>query len=241
MPGGTGVGLLVHAVLEQALIEPDGVAGVGDAAWCRRRVAALGPTHGLDPAWFDPLGDGLAATLARPVLPGPPPASLLGVPIVNRSVELPFVLGAGAAEPVTADAVAAVLEASGHGPTEETGRRLRRAGFAPFAGFLEGFIDLAVEHAGRWHVVDHKSNRLSASSAGGSGYAPDSLEATMVHAMYLLQGHLYLAAMHRLLRGGGGAGADERLGGMTYLFVRGIAAAGDDRPAASTRTRPSRR
>ena len=34
--------------------------------------------------------------------------------------------------------------------------------------------------------------------------------------------------MHRLLRGGGGAAADGQLGGMTYLFVRGIAAPGDD-------------
>ena len=40
--------------------------------------------------------------------------------------------------------------------------RLRRLGFAPLAGFLRGFIDLVFEHAGRWYVVDYKSNRLGA-------------------------------------------------------------------------------
>ena len=221
MPGGTGVGLLVHAVLEEALEAPaSGGGDAGSAAWCRARVAEAAPTHGLDPVWADPLGDALAATLSRPVLPGPPASSLLGVPPLDRSVELPFALGAGSAEAVSADAVAAVLETSGHGPTAETGRRLRRSGFLPFRGFLEGFIDLAVRYGERWHVVDHKSNKLR------EGYEPAALEEAMVHAMYLLQGHLYLAAMFRLL--GGGAAADGELGGMAYLFVRGIAGPGDN-------------
>ena len=178
MPGGTGVGLLVHAVLEEALeapglfVSPGSPGGdVGSSAWCRTRVAEAAPTHGLDPIWAEPLGDALAATLSRPVLPGSgdaPAASLLGVPPADRSVELPFVLAAGGVGAVSADAVAAVLKQSGHAATAETGRRLRRSGFVPFSGFLEGFIDLAARHAGRWHVVDHKSNKLGSSSGGGS-------------------------------------------------------------------------
>ena len=227
MPGGTGVGLLVHAVLEEALVDS---SPVGDdvSGWCRARVAATGPVHGLDPDWHDPLGDALAATLTRPLpLAGPdePAVALLETEPGLRSIELPFVLAAGSpgGGEVHVDAIARVLERSNHPGTRETAERLRRTEARPIAGLLEGFIDLVVPVGDRWHVVDHKSNRVPA------GYGHAALEAAMVRSMYLLQGHLYLAALHRLLAGSR-AGYDPatHLGGMAYLFVRGIAAGGVD-------------
>lgn len=245
MPGGTSVGLLVHAVLEEALADP---APFGDAsvqAWCRQRVAELSARHAVDEAWHAPLGDGLARTLTDP-LPvagaAEPAFALLDTDPARRSIELPFVLAAGhGARPVLADAVADVLAQSAHGATREAAARLARADAAPIAGFLEGFIDLAVEHGGRWHVVDHKSNRLPTPPGGGPAYGHAAMEEAMVASMYLVQGHLYLAALHRLLQtaepGGGAASLGDRLGGMAYLFVRGIAA-GDHAAAGVYTHRP---
>lgn len=232
MPGGTSVGLLVHAVLEEALAEPAPFGEASVEAWCRQRVAELSARHAVDDAWHAPLGAGLARTLEQrlPLAGEAEPAfALLDTDPARRSIELPFVLAAGhGTRPVLAESVADVLAQSAHGPTREAAARLARADAPPIAGFLEGFIDLAVEHGGRWHVVDHKSNRLPTPPGGGPAYGHAAMEEAMVASMYLVQGHLYLAALHRLLRAADasaeGFSAEARLGGMAYLFVRGIAA-----------------
>ena len=87
-------------------------------------------------------------------------------------------------------------------------------------GFLRGYIDLVVEHAGRWYVVDYKSNWLG---PGPDDYAPEALDAAMRAGGYKFQSLVYLVALHRYLA--------VRLpdyeyarhvGGAFYLFVRGI-------------------
>ena len=108
----------------------------------------------------------------------------------------------------------------------------------PIDGYLRGFIDLVVEHRGRWYVVDYKSNWLGASP---EDYAVDAVAAYMRSSAYPLQYLLYLVALHRYL---GlrlpGYDYDRHVGGAFYLFVRGMdPAAGTgrgvwfDRPEAS--------
>ena len=90
----------------------------------------------------------------------------------------------------------------------------------PVHGFLRGYVDLVVEHAGRWYILDYKSNWLG---PGPDDYAPAALDAAMRAGGYTLQYLLYLVALHRYLA--------VRLphyeyarhvGGAFYLFVRGI-------------------
>jgi exodeoxyribonuclease V beta subunit len=64
--------------------------------------------------------------------------------------------------------------------------QVRRIGFKPLVGYLRGAIDLAFEHAGRWYVVDYKSNRLGASP---DDYRRERLAAVMAHGDYYLQYH----------------------------------------------------
>ena len=108
----------------------------------------------------------------------------------------------------------------------------------PIDGYLRGFIDLVVAHHGRWYVVDYKSNWLGASP---EDYAADAVEAAMRASPYPLQYLLYLVALHRYL---GlrlpGYDYDRHVGGVFYLFVRGMEPAAGmgrgvwfDRPEAS--------
>ena len=108
----------------------------------------------------------------------------------------------------------------------------------PIDGFLRGFVDLVVEHAGRWYVIDYKSNWLGPSR---EDYSREAVAAAMRASAYPLQYLLYLVALHRHL---GlrlpGYDYERHVGGVFYLFVRGMdPAAGTergvwfDRPAAS--------
>ena len=105
-------------------------------------------------------------------------------------------------------------------------------------GYLRGFIDLVVEHRGRWYVIDYKSNWLGPSPGD---YARDAVAAAMRSSAYPLQYLLYLVALHRYL-GLRLPGYDyaRHVGGAFYLFVRGMAPAAGmgrgvwfDRPEAS--------
>ena len=116
-----------------------------------------------------------------------------------------------------------------------------RAGEAPpppIDGFLRGFVDLVIEHGGRWYVIDYKSNWLGASPGD---YSREAVGAAMRASAYPLQYLLYLVALHRHLDLKlPGYDYDRHVGGVFYLFVRGMDPAAGmergvwfDRPAAA--------
>ena len=83
-------------------------------------------------------------------------------------------------------------------------------------GMLTDFMDLVVEHQGRYHVLDYKSNRLP-------DYAPPTLAQAVLAHRYDVQYSLYLLALHRLLKWRlPGYSPQRHLGGAIYLFARGI-------------------
>ena len=87
-------------------------------------------------------------------------------------------------------------------------------------GFLRGFIDLVVEHEGRWYVLDYKSNWLGSEPGH---YAGARLDAAMRAHDYRLQYLLYLLALHRHLGTRlGDYDWDRHVGGAFYLFMRGM-------------------
>ena len=92
-------------------------------------------------------------------------------------------------------------------------------------GLLKGYVDLVFEHAGRYYVADHKSNRLG---EGDAAYTPAAMRRAVLGHRYELQYVLYLLALHRLLRARLGAAYDydRHVGGAVYLFLRGHAAPG---------------
>ena len=90
----------------------------------------------------------------------------------------------------------------------------------PIHGFLRGFVDLVVEHAGRWYILDYKSNWLG---PGSDDYAPEALGGAMREGGYTFQSLVYLVALHRYLAVRlPGYDYERHVGGAFYLFVRGI-------------------
>ena len=88
--------------------------------------------------------------------------------------------------------------------------------------YLRGEIDLVYEHAGKYYVVDYKSNYLGNSL---SDYNEESLSRAMGKAGYWLQAAIYQVALHRFLglRINDYNGNEEQyLGVVEYVFLRGI-------------------
>ena len=82
-----------------------------------------------------------------------------------------------------------------------------------------------VDGGHRHVVVDYKTNRLHefAATSPLEAYRPDRLVGAMTHSDYPLQALLYSVALHRYLRWRlAGYSPEQHLGGIAYLFVRGM-------------------
>lgn len=87
-------------------------------------------------------------------------------------------------------------------------------------GFVKGFIDMIVEHGGRFWIIDWKSNYLGDTPAD---YDAVPLDEAMASHAYHLQALFYVVALHRYLRTRlAGYVYEKHLGGYLYLFVRGV-------------------
>lgn len=88
-------------------------------------------------------------------------------------------------------------------------------------GMLKGFIDLIVEHDGRWYVADYKSNWLGNDE---QAYTPAAMRRSILESRYELQYALYLLALHRQLRArlGDAYDYDMHIGGAVYIYLRGV-------------------
>ncbi|HEX7325777.1 MAG TPA: UvrD-helicase domain-containing protein [Rhodanobacteraceae bacterium] len=94
-----------------------------------------------------------------------------------------------------------------------------RAGVAParLAGLMTGKIDLTFRHAGRFHIIDWKTNLCAA-------YDDATLTAEIARHDYDLQWLIYTLALHRWLRQRlAGYDYARDVGEAYYLFVRGMA------------------
>src|SRR5260363_3134 len=88
------------------------------------------------------------------------------------------------------------------------------------AGYLCGAIDRVFQHAGRFWIIDWKSNDLGGTAAC---YAPAQLGAEIAAHAYHLQTLLYTLAVHRYLRlHVPNYNYARHFGGAFTLFVRGI-------------------
>jgi exodeoxyribonuclease V beta subunit len=227
LPGGAAFGTLVHTVLEE-LDDPadeDVVRAVVAA-----QVSRFAP--GLD---VSVLALGLLASLATPMGPLAEGASLRDLTSADRLPELDFELPlAGGDEPSSArvllsDLVPLWREHCPTGLLSSYADVLADLAPAPLRGYLSGSIDAVLRvgpsESRRYLVVDYKTNRLGSRDEALTAwhYRPSAMETAMVEAHYPLQALLYNVALHRYLRWRH-AGYDpaEQLGGVLYLFTRGM-------------------
>jgi len=93
-------------------------------------------------------------------------------------------------------------------------------------GYLTGSIDLVFRHEGRFYVADYKTNWLGPTDIPLTTAAYDraGVNAAMETSSYPLQALLYTVALHRYLRWRlPGYDPGEHIGGVLYLYVRGMA------------------
>jgi exodeoxyribonuclease V beta subunit len=91
-------------------------------------------------------------------------------------------------------------------------------------GYLSGSIDVVLRTPGqRYLVVDYKTNMLGGTAAD---YTFPRLAEAMLHSDYPLQALLYTVVLHRFLRWRQpGYQPAQHLGGVLYLYVRGMCGA----------------
>jgi exodeoxyribonuclease V beta subunit len=217
---GNRYGVALHAALEHADFAAwrDWQAGEAAPADEARVIADALAQEGYG---ADVLDDGVALTtqLVGQTLTValPEGVRLCDVPAGQRRAEIEFQFSLRTTQ---VDALLQLLHA--HGVVRERhGFGLRQR----LEGLMTGLIDLTYVHAGRWYVLDYKSNRLPA-------YDAPSLQRAMAHSEYDLQALIYTLALHRWLRFRLGDGYDyaRDFGGIRYVFCRGLDAQRHDSP-----------
>ncbi|MBA8795633.1 exodeoxyribonuclease V beta subunit [Friedmanniella endophytica] len=246
LPMGTQFGTAVHAVLEAVDPAASQAADrlVGDLTAAAAVELARGPSGELTAGT---LGPALAPALLTPLGPLAGDRRLVDLPATDRLAELTFELPlAGGDTPhgtVRLGDLVPLLERH-LGPDDLLHRypdRLRLPLLAdqPLRGYLTGSIDavLRVTDGGvtRYLVADYKTNWLGDPDVRPlpvDHYAPTAMAEAMIGADYPLQALLYAVALHRYLRWRHrGYEPAAQLGGVLYLFLRGMA--GPDTPRAS--------
>jgi exodeoxyribonuclease V beta subunit len=232
LPMGAKFGTLVHAVLETADPFATDLAVELEtkirehAVWWPVEVpsdelaAALVPMHDTP---LGPLADGL--TLRQ-----------IGLRDRLREMDFEFPLAGGdlraAAPEIRLSHVGELVRA--HLPKSDpmapyadrlTGAAL---GTQPLKGYLSGSVDAVLRIGQRYVVVDYKTNWLGDPSEPltAADYAQPRLVEAMLHSDYPLQALLYSVVLHRFLRWRHrGYAPEKQLGGVMYLFLRGMCGA----------------
>ena len=234
MPGGTLVGTLIHGVMERVVFDAtDLVAEVDDAL--RHEQAYFN----VDLGNRENVVRGLCAAIESP-LGQAPGLRLRDVARVNRLDELSFELPLAGGDDanverddlhVTDLATLLIEHLDRADPVYAYAERLREPalGNNPLRGYLTGSLDLVMRLTDdRFVLADYKTNRLSAADETPTAwnYRPSAIESAMAQAHYPLQALLYSVALHRYLRWRQpGYDPDHHLGGVLYLFLRGMSAA----------------
>ena len=208
-PKGAQPGTFLHDVMEWCantglpvvLQSPDAL---------RDMISQRCSTHGWD-TWIDPLLDWVRQLLTTPL------------PAGNTSMRLNEVTLARAEMEFWIEARHLDLKALDRAVLQHTlgGRPRPSLSIEALHGMLKGFMDLVFEHEGRYYVADYKSNWLGPDD---TAYTAESMDEVIRANRYDLQYVLYLFALHRLLQSRlPDYDYDRHVGGVLYLFLRGIA------------------
>ena len=234
LPGGAAFGSLVHHILEnldwyapEPADEPalrERLQAATTAALARYPLAEVAAPR---------LADALLPSLLTPLGRLADGRCLAQLPIADRLSELDFEYPLGHSRSTTTlGEVAGLLRRwlPPDDPLVGYADELEHPGLADqvLRGFLNGSIDSVLRVPGpagpRFVVVDYKTNRL-----GGAPelllehYRADAMAREMIRSHYPLQALVYCVALHRFLAGRlPGYLPEQHLGGVGYLFVRGM-------------------
>jgi len=232
LPAGTSFGTLVHAILETT--DPMSAELLGElrlrsGQQLARRPAAM---------TAEELAAALLPVLATPLGPIADDRALRDIDGRDRLTELDFEIPLAGGDLADADVTLGDVGAlfrrllPAADPLAGYATRLASPTMArqSLRGYLTGSLDAVFRLPGpRYVVADYKTNWLG--DVGGEPlsawhYRPAALARAMAGSDYPLQAMLYGVALHRFLRWRQpGYDPDRHLGGVLYLFVRGMCGA----------------
>jgi len=203
LPAGAGFGNLIHDALETLPF-----ASLASGSEHDEQLARLCRRYGMARE-MPKVGSLLATIVTTPLIAGESTFCLVELNAGRCISEMPFYFHLGRMETGKINEILA---------GEETVVPLSARAMQ---GYLTGFVDLVCESAGRFYVLDYKTNFLGNSM---NAYRPENLVQPMAAHNYGLQYWSYTLVLHRHLtnvlpdyRYG------QHFGGVLYLFVRGMA------------------
>jgi exodeoxyribonuclease V beta subunit len=232
LPGGTAFGTLVHAVLEEVDATSTELADVVRER-VRVQLARLGPA-GLS---VDALSGSLLPSLRTPLGPLADGLALTDIAPRDRLAELDFELPLRGGDRPNGTSYLRDLATLLRSHLPESDPLAAYAdllddpvlGDSALKGYLGGSIDVVLRVGERYLVVDYKTNRLGSPDVPLTAwdYRGPAMAEAMLHAHYPLQALLYDVALHRFLRWRvAGYDPERHLGGVLYLFLRGMCGPG---------------
>lgn len=243
LPRGVAAGLWVHEVLEKLSFTDTPPRPKDRQVALGTLVRRHGLRHGFTDDRYDAMvQDHLTAILTTPLGGATAGASLRQVGDAARLDELKFdlLVGQVGAPRVDATVRGRQLAQTLGTPRADTAlpatyfKQVRQMQFPDLRGFLTGTIDMVFHHKvegqDRWFVVDYKTNTLGPSRPQHAEpsclrhYTRPWMAAEIARHHYYIQYLLYLTALHRYLRLRlRNYSYDRHIGGVLYLFVRGMA------------------
>ncbi|MGC5584572.1 UvrD-helicase domain-containing protein [Ornithinimicrobium sp. W1665] len=243
LPVGATFGSLVHGVLEHA--DPQAADLRAELLEHVREQLVQWPVE-LDP---EALADALVDVCDSPLGPLAQGLTLRQIGRADRLCELDFelplgggdlrrdaVVGAGGGTTYGARLGDLVPLLRGHLPAGDPVRAWAdvldtspELAEQALRGYLTGSVDVVLRTGGRYLVVDYKTNWLGRPEEPltAADYRPEKLAEAMGHSSYPLQALLYAVVAHRFLRWRlPGYRPDRHLGGVLYLYVRGMCGPG---------------
>jgi exodeoxyribonuclease V beta subunit len=233
LPGGATFGSLVHGVLEHADPQADDLL-----TELRDRVVEEQQWWSVD-ATADDIAAALLPMQLTPLGPLADDRRLVDIAMSDRLRELDFEFPLTGGERARAhrvrlDAMAGALRR--HLGADDPMRAYADSLESPslgeqeLRGYLSGSIDVVLRlgegDRQRFVVVDYKTNRLGRPHEPPTAldYTPAAMTEAMLHSHYPLQALLYSVVLHRYLRWrlGDAYDPEHQLGGILYLYVRGM-------------------
>jgi exodeoxyribonuclease V beta subunit len=211
-PKGARAGIFFHDLLEHHDFAAE------TAADLERLVAAKLQQYGFDQKWQPAVVRIISNVLSTALRPDAPPMKLCSVRMKDRINEMEFYFPLNS---VSSRNLAAVFRRYGRREIRTNfPEQIEKLDFSPSRGFMKGYIDLIFQHQQRFYLVDWKSNYLGSSR---ESYDQLSLLQVMKTEYYLLQYHLYTLALHHYLsRRMPDYRYEKHLGGIFYIFIRGV-------------------
>ncbi len=212
-PRGANPGSFLHAVLERLDVD-------AESAWppllerLARRYRLLGEDTPLAAETFVAYRRWLGDILDSSLVSG---TTLRQLAPAQRVNEMDFHLAVDTSRPLDVTALNRLFH--------DWGKPLQLENSEQIYGFIRGEIDVCYHHAGRYHVLDYKSNHLGDCRAR---YHVTAMTQAMDDHHYWLQALIYQTALHRFLKNRlPDYSPHKHLGAPEYLFLRGCAADSD--------------